>query len=299
LKLIALLALAGITITAQTPLADSVHRRINGFDGTVSLYAKNLDTGAEFALRADERVRTASTIKLPIMAAAFHLAAGGKLRWEETLLLRGEDKVSGSGVLHEFSDGVRLPIRDVMHLMIVVSDNTATNLILDRIGADAVNAFMDELSLPNTRSLRKVRGDGSQLKAPTGWSKAGLIEANKKYGLGVSTPREMVRLMELLDQGKVVDATASKGMISILKRQQFKDGIGRRIDSDLVASKSGSLDALRSDVGIFYGPGGRIAMSITVDGMPKFDYSPDNPGLLLVADLAKILVDGLSRNPVR
>jgi beta-lactamase class A len=299
LKLILTLLSASLAAIAQTPLADAVNKRIASFHGTVSLYARNLDTGAEFALRADELVRTASTIKLPIMTAAFDLAAKGKLRWDETLLLRREDQVSGSGVLHEFSDGVRLPVRDVVHLMIVVSDNTATNLVLDRISADAVNAFMDELKLPNTRSLRKVRGDGSQLKAPSGWSRAGLVEANRKYGLGVTTSREMVRLLELLDQGKVVDAAASKEMISILKRQQFKDGIGRRIDAGLVASKSGSLDALRSDVGIYYGHAGRIALAITVDGMPKIDYSPDNPGLLLIADLAEILVDGLSRNPVR
>lgn len=299
MKLILTLLSASLAAIAQTPLADAVNKRIASFHGTVSLYARNLDTGAEFALRADELVRTASTIKLPIMTAAFDLAAKGKLRWDETLLLRREDQVSGSGVLHEFSDGVRLPVRDVVHLMIVVSDNTATNLVLDRISADAVNAFMDELKLPNTRSLRKVRGDGSQLKAPSGWSRAGLVEANRKYGLGVTTSREMVRLLELLDQGKVVDAAASKEMISILKRQQFKDGIGRRIDAGLVASKSGSLDALRSDVGIYYGHAGRIALAITVDGMPKIDYSPDNPGLLLIADLAEILVDGLSRNPVR
>ena len=77
--------------------------------------------------------------------------------------------------------------------MIIVSDNTATNLILDRITADAVNDYLDTIGLPLTRSNRKVRGDGTKLKEPTGWSRAGLLEENKKYGLGVTTPREMVQ----------------------------------------------------------------------------------------------------------
>ena len=76
--------------------------------------------------------------------------------------------------------------------MIIVSDNTATNLIIDRISADAVNDYLDSIGIHQTRSNRKVRGDGTKLKEPTGWSKAGLIEDNKKYGLGVSTPKDMV-----------------------------------------------------------------------------------------------------------
>ena len=82
-------------------------------------------------------------------------------------------------------------------------------------------------------------------------------------------------------------------MIAVLKRCQDDSGIRRRIGELPVANKSGSLDALRSDVGIVYSKGGRIAMAITVDGMPKSDYSPDNPGSLLIADLARLLVEGL------
>lgn len=269
----------------------AVRAEIQRFDGTVCLYAKNLATGAEYGLREDKRVRTASTIKLPVMAALFDRVKAGAVRWDEMLPLREEDKVSGSGVLHEFSAGVRLPVRDVMHLMIVVSDNTATNLILDRIGTDTVNSFLDTLELKQTRSLRKVLGDG---KEPGGWSRAGLLEENKPYGLGVSTSREMVRLMELLDRGEVVGAEASKEMLGVLRRQQFKDGIGRRLPDASVASKSGSLDALRSDVALVDTPKGRVAMAVTVDGMKKVDYSQENAGLLLISRLAMLLLEGLA-----
>ena len=274
-------------------LNDRVQSAIQGFRGTVSIYAKNLDTGKTFDLKGDQPVRTASTIKLPIMVAVFRAVEEGRATWNETLLLRDEDKVSGSGVLHEFSGGVRLPLQDVMHLMIVVSDNTATNLILDRITADAVNLEMDRYGFAQTRSLRKVRGDGNDLKAPSGWSKAGQLEKNKRFGLGVSTPHEMVLLLEKIAAGQAVSAAASKEMMEVLKRQQYKDGIGRRLGDLAVASKSGALDALRSDVGIVFAKTGRIAIAITVDDMPKIDYTADNAGNILIADLAKILVEML------
>ncbi|MCC7154893.1 MAG: serine hydrolase [Bryobacterales bacterium] len=288
--------IASPSILAAAPAASldqRIQNTIRGFQGTVSICARNLDSGKNVGLKADAPVRTASTIKLPIMAALFRAVEEGRASWTETLLLRDEDKVSGSGVLHEFSGGVRLPLRDVMHLMIVVSDNTATNLILDRISADAVNAEMDRYGLSRTRSLRKVRGDGNVLKAPSGWSKAGLLEENKRFGLGVSTPREMVELLDRIANGKAVSAAASKEMIEVLKRQQYKDGIGRRLSGVEVASKSGALDALRSDVGIVYGKRGRIAIAITVDDMPKIDYTADNVGNILIAEISRILVEML------
>lgn len=274
-------------------LDEAVQREVRAAEGTVCLFARNLATGASYGLREDQRVRTASTIKLPIMAAAFAQVRAGEVKWDDLITLRDEDKVSGSGVLHEFSGGVKLPLRDLVHLMIVVSDNTATNLVLDRISADAVNGLMDKLGLPQTRSLRKVRGDGHQLKAPSGWSKAGLLEENRRFGLGVSTSREMVDLLAKLDRGEVVSADDSREMLAILNRQQFKDGIGRKLAKYKVASKSGTLDALRSDVGIVTTPKGKIALAITVDGLKEIDYTEDNAGLLLIARLAPVLVRGL------
>lgn len=290
----ALLAACAAAGEPTAALDAAIRKEIDGFPGAVSIYAKNLDTGAAYGLRDNQRVRTASTIKLAVMAGVFAQVEAGNAKWDELITLREEDKVSGSGVLTEVSPGTRLPLRDLVNLMIVVSDNTATNLVIDRITADAVNQTMDQLGLPATRSLRKVRGDGNQLKAPSGWSKAGLLEENKPFGLGVTTPREMVSLLEKLERGEVVSPAASKQMIAILKRQQYKDGIGRKMGDLEVASKSGALDALRSDVGIVYTPKGRIAIAITVDDLPKIDYTEDNPGLLLISRLAQILCRGLT-----
>jgi len=179
--------------------------------------------------------------------------------------------------------------------MIVLSDNTATNMILDRFTADAVNQYLDRIGIATTRSLRKVRGDGAQLKAAEGWSAAGKLPENQKYGIGVSTPRDMVVILERLNRGEIVSPEASKEILAILKRCQDGTGVRRRLAGLTIANKTGALDALRSEVALVESPGGRIAMAITVDGMPKPDWTPDNPGLLLIADLARLIVNGLAR----
>jgi len=276
-------------LSAQT-LETSIRSRIAAFPGTVSLYAKNLDTGAAIGIREAEPVRTASTIKVPIMLAVFDAVARGQAKWDEPLTLTAQEKVAGSGVLGvEFSTGDQLPIRDVLHLMIVLSDNTATNMILERFTADAVNAYLDKLGIKTTRSMRKIMGSGPA----AGFSAAGKLPENQKYGLGVSTPRDMVTILERLDRGEIVSPDASREMLAILKRNQDNTGITRHLMDVPVAHKTGALDALRSDVGIVYSKTAKIAMAITVDGMAKPDWSPDNPGSLLIADLAKMLVDGL------
>lgn len=271
-------------------LETTLRGMITGFSGTVSLYARNLDTGREIGIEPDRRVRTASTIKLPIACALAAEVEAKRAQWNERLTIRAQDKVSGSGVLAEFSDGETVSLKDARTMMIVVSDNTATNLILDRISTDKVNDFMQSIGLTQTRSMRKIRGDGTQLKPAQGWSREGEKSENQRFGIGSSTPREMVRLLELLEQGKVVSETASKDLLGVLERQQYKDGIGRYSGDWRIASKSGSLDALRSDVGIVYTPHGRIAIAITVDDMPTIDYSPENVGSKLIADLSKTLI---------
>jgi len=286
--LLAALVCAG---AAAQPLKDRVNERIASFPGTVSLYAKNLDTGVAIGIRESDPVRTASTIKLPITLAVFDSVARGKAKWTDQLTVTAADKVSGSGVIgSEISVGVQLPLRDVLHLMIVLSDNSATNMIIEKFTADAVNAYLDKIGITSTRSLRKIRGD----KAPDGWSAAGKLPENQKYGLGVSTPRDMVTILERLHKGEIVSPDASREMIAILKRCQDSSGIRRRLAGIPIANKTGALDALRSDVGIVYSKGGPIAIAITVDGMTTVDWTPDNAGSVLIGELAQMLVAGLA-----
>jgi beta-lactamase class D len=288
------LSSAGLIASAQPSAREQMETRIQQaiaeFPGKVSLFATNLDTGQSFGIREDEPVRTASTIKLPIMTAVFSAVAQGKASWTETLELKPEEKVSGSGVLTELSGGLPMPLRDLVNLMIVVSDNTATNLILNRFPGDFVNGELSKLGLEKTRSLRKILGSGP----PSGLSREGSREEFRRFGIGMSTPHEMVMLLEKLERGEVVSAAASKEMIDILRRQRFKEGIGRQLPDHWVASKSGALDRLRSDAGIVYSNAGRIAIAVTVDDMPRTDYSPDNAGNLVISKIAGFVLNGLA-----
>jgi beta-lactamase class A len=171
--------------------------------------------------------------------------------------------------------------------MIVLSDNTATNLMLDHFPGDYVNEWSEHFGIPNTKFLRKIGGASP--------SKAAFDPQYAPYGLGVSTSREMVKLMEGFELGTVVSPEASREIIAILKRQQDRNGIARRMGDLPVANKTGTLEHLRSDVGIVYTPRGRIAMAITCANIPNADWSSDNPGLLTIAKLAEILVAGLGR----
>jgi beta-lactamase class A len=269
-------------------LDEKIQNEIKNFSGKVWIYAKNLDTGKDYSLRGDEQVRTASTIKLPIMAEVFRQVADGKMKWTDEIVLTKEKKQGGSGILFEFSDNTKIDLKTALNLMIVVSDNTATNLLLDKVTADSVNDFMDALGLRQTRSMRKIGGGGD--------SKAGAETQNKLFGIGASSPKDMVKLLEMLERGEVVSRQASVEMINILKRQQFKDGIGRGLpDSVPSASKSGALDRLRADVGIIYTRRGRIAMAITTDDMLEVTYTQENPGLHLIWKLSQILQEGLGK----
>jgi beta-lactamase class A len=271
--------------TAAT-LDAAIKAEIATVRGSVWVYAKNLDTGATYSLRGDDRVRAASTIKLPILVATYAEVAEGRARWEQELVVTKERKVPGSGVLTEFADGTKITLRDAANLMIVVSDNTAANLVLDVVPPDTVNGRMDALGLTKTRAVRKIGGGSpSKVNDDPVW---------RLYGLGISTSHEMVTLLERLERGEIVSPAASKEIIETLKREQYGDGIGRTLYDVPVASKLGALDRLRSDIGIIYSRRGRIAMAITVDDMPEVHYAPDNPGLVLISRLSVLLMEGLA-----
>jgi beta-lactamase class A len=265
-----------------------VRDEVGRFEGTVTLYARNLDTGAEYTLGGDEPVRTASTIKVAIMIEAFTQVAEGKAKWTDELVLTKEKKISGSGILQEFTEGLHLSLRDAVMLMMVMSDNTATNLVIDALGgADSVNARMKALGLTQTRLMRKVGGGGE--------SEEGKKEENKRFGLGRTSPHELASLIEKLERGEIVNASASKEMIELMKREQTQDGIWRELWRLPRATKSGALDALRSNVGIIYHTRGRIILAITCDDMPEPNWTTDNPAYHLMSRLSEIIIDGLGK----
>ncbi|MFN2531120.1 MAG: serine hydrolase [Pyrinomonadaceae bacterium] len=277
--------------TSTKPPSDfdrQIKNELAAFKGKVTIFAKNLDTGETYDLNGDERVSTASTIKIAVMVEAFARVAEGKLKWTDELLLTKEKKVSGSGILQELSDGLHLTLRDGVNLMMLLSDNTATNLVLDVLTTDAVNARMESMGFKNIKILRKVGSGGD--------SNAGKDQENKKFGLGFATSREMVLLLEKLERGEVVSITSSKEMIELMKREQVRFAIGRSLWDVPMASKYGALDHLRSAIGIIYTKKGRVAMAITCDDIPEINWSVDNPAYVLMSRLSVILVNKLIRS---
>jgi beta-lactamase class A len=289
LILLSLLCIFSIRVVAQTQqsLDDQVKPIVASFKGKVSLFAKNLDTGETYALNPDERVRTASTIKIAVMIEAFARVNEGKAKWTEEVVLTKEKKVSGSGILNELSDGLRLTLRDAVNLMMMLSDNTATNLVLDVLTTDAVNARMESLGFKQIKIMRKV-GSGGE-------STAGRDPENKKFGLGMATPREFVLVMEKLERGEIISPAISKEMIELMKSEQGRNAIGRSLYNIPMASKYGALDRLRSAVAILYTPKGRIAMAISCDDMPETMWSVDNPAYLLMSRLSEVIAEGLAK----
>src|SRR5258705_782533 len=213
------------SVIVSRSLGDSVDERVKAdiasFKGKVSLFAKNLDTGEPYGLNADDSVRTASTIKIAVMVEAFARVAEGKAKWTDELVLTKEKKVSGSGVLQELSDGLHLTLRDGVNLMMLVSDNTATNLVLDVLTTDSVNARMEALGFKQIKILRKVGSGGDSM--------AGKEADNKKFGLGFATPREMVMLMERLERGEIINPATSKEKIELMKREKSRYAIRRAL----------------------------------------------------------------------
>src|SRR5712691_4429511 len=244
----AVLAVLLITPSAFSQTIDSsaldarMRSEITPFKGKVYLCAKNLDTGETYTFNGDERVRTASTIKIAVMIEAFGRVAEGHAKWTDELVLTKAARYGGSGVLPELADGLRLKLRDCVNLMMLISDNTATNMVLDYLTTDAVNERMNSLGFKSTRIMRRVGGGGE--------SKEGKLADNKRFGLGATTPHEMVEILEKLDRGQIVSEATSKEMIEIMKREQGRYAIGRTIPDTSVATKYGALEALRSCLGI-------------------------------------------------
>jgi beta-lactamase class A len=264
-----------------------IRSEIASFKGKVFLYAKNLETGETYSYAGDERVKTASTIKIAVMIEAFARVAEGKAKWTDELVLTKAARYGGSGILPELSDGLRLTLQDCVRLMMTLSDNTATNMVLDYLTTDAVNERMNSLGFKATRIMRRV-GSGGE-------SKEGKEAENKRFGLGATTPHEMVDILAKLDRGEVVNKAAAKEMIDLMKREQARYAIGRNFAGVEMASKYGALDRLRSCIAIVYSKKGKIAIAITVDEMPEVNWSVDNPGYLMISRLSSILIDGLNK----
>jgi beta-lactamase class A len=283
--LLVALILAGQPVgEGQVPWLDvQIMKLVQAHKGKAAVYVKNLRTGHEFHLNENEPVPTASLIKLPVMIEVYQQVAEGKIKLSDPITLRKEDKVPGSGVLTDlFTPGLTFPLQDAVRLMMDVSDNTATNMVLDKIGIGATAKRMEAWGFPNTKIHSKsFRRDTSVFP-----------ERSKRFGLGSTTAREMGTLLEKLHQGKLVSPESCKEMIAILRRCDDRDKFPRYLPGEVaVAHKTGWSGDVSTDAGILYWKKGPVVVCVLTWQNEDKRWSVDNAGHLLCARIAKLVYD--------
>ncbi len=302
---LALIAAMVVAATAQTPakppnpsdLEKNLQAIAASHHGDVALFAKNLTTGETVTLAADTPVQTASVIKLGILYEALEQLREGKVHWDDRLTLNKSDQVPGSGVLLFFDAPLPLTLKDALTLMIVMSDNTATNLAMDYIGISNVNRRLATLGLKDTYLYKKVFQP-----VPPGVT---MPADQKKFGLGKTTAHEMAALMtkivtcELAGPGTPVqttDAALCSVALHMLHVQFYRSAIPRYLDGmpgatgDSIANKTGSLDAVRNDVAAISTKNGLVVISCFTFNNQDHSWGIEQEGELTIAKIAREIV---------
>jgi beta-lactamase class A len=256
--------------------------------GKVAIAVKHLESGESYYFNADEVMPTASLIKVAVLIETYLQADEGKLQLTEPVTLHSADKVPGSGILtYHFSDGATFPLRDAVRLMIAFSDNTATNLVLDKIGIVNVNQRMEAWGYPHTKINAKVFRGSTTSVAP---------ERTKKYGLGSTTAREMAGLMEELLIGERIRPPVKQCILGHLRKNEDKDKFPRLLPpGTVVVHKDGSVTEARTDAGIIYTPSGPVVICVLTNGNEDHRWQSDNAGNMLCAKVAKEVYDHFNR----
>lgn len=278
-----ILLLMPMLVVAQTTLESRLRPLIDAHQGDVAVMVKHLRTGESFAWRENEPQGTASLIKFPVMIEAYRQSAEQGLDLSQPVTLHDADKVPGSGILTtHFSAGATFSLRDAIRLMIAFSDNTATNLVLDKIGLPSTGATMEKLACPNTKIHAKVYKRETSI-AP---------QRSVQFGLGSTTAAEMIHLCELLHKEQLVSPEASRAMLEHLKKCEDKLKFPRLLPPGaVVAFKTGSVNEVRTAAGILYAKGGPVALCVLTAKNADQRWTDDNAGDVLCARIAREVYD--------
>jgi beta-lactamase class A len=206
-------------------------------DGVMGVAIEDLTTGDHFFLHEDEVFAQASSIKITVLANLYLQAEQGKLKLSDLYTVQSSDLVADSDIMNGLTPGVtRVTLRDLATMMVAVSDNSATNVLIDRVGMQNVNAMLDSLSLPHTRLRRKMMD----------------LQAAKEGRENISTPREMMALLDAIYHGKLLNKESTTDFFKMLSTNK-NSWIPRDLPADLkIADKPGALEAVRNDSGIVF-----------------------------------------------
>jgi beta-lactamase class A len=266
--------------------------------GRLGVQVRYLHENVEVGVAEDEVFAAASVIKVPIMVETYRQAAAGLLSLDEPLPVLAEEIADGSGVLRYLHAGLALTVGDAVELMIIVSDNTATNLLMRRLGSGAVNVTMDAMGFAQTRTSGPIRTANAQVPLSR---------------MACTTPREMAGLLTLIATGNAVGAAASAAMVETLEHQIYADMLPRYLPltyyperlglSEMpvrVAHKTGALSGVRNDVGIVRAQtvaGERVMVfsAFTADLADHELWTVENVGASAVAAVARMAHEALLR----
>jgi len=250
--------------TALQRLQESIERITKSINATWGIYVKSLDSGEEIALDADRQMETMSTIKIPLMIEAFEQIKAGKFKLTDKYTLAADDIRPGTGIIQRLDPGAVLTVKDLITLMIIVSDNTATDVLYRMVGGpDAVTRRMQAMGLKTTRPVNNGSAWFAALRAAPS-SEAFYREG--KHPFGLSTPREMGLLLEKMERGELVDKPSSALMLQIMRGQVYRSRIPRYVTGYRIPHKTGDfLPFVGDDVGMLEmagTPGKTIIVSI-------------------------------------
>jgi beta-lactamase class A len=254
--------------------------------GVVGYAITNLDTGEGLSRRGDEPFPTASLIKVPIAVALMEQVVLGQLSLDDKITVLHIEKVPGAGILQFLHDGAEITIRDAAWLMLTLSDNTATNLLLSRIEMRRVWEAMEKRGLPRTKVHSKVFLRLASV-AP---------DSSVKYGLGVTTPNEMSRLFALLADGKAVSPAADSVLMDMLDHNEDGQLLQRYVDGVRAPHKTGATDAVRTECTVFFLQSRVVACALTrenVDQRWVLDSEPQRT----MAELGRAISSAWPRPP--
>jgi beta-lactamase class A len=249
---------------AQTPLQRAkaaIERTTRSVNATWGIYVKSLETNEEIAIDADRQMETMSTIKIPLMIEAFEQIKAGKFALTDKYTFVEADSQPGTGTIQRLDPGAVMTVKDLITMMIIVSDNTATEVLYRMVGGpEAVNRRMDAMGLKNTRAMNvPSRWFPSLRSAPA----TEQFYRDGKYPFGLTTPREMGRLLEMMERGTLVDKSSSDLMLRILRGQLYRTRIPRYVTGYTIPHKTGDfLPYVGDDVGMLEAPGRTIIISV-------------------------------------
>ncbi len=257
-----------LVLRAQAPqptplgmLRSNIDRIAQSVNAKWGIYLKCLETGEEVAIDADQQMDTMSVIKIPLMVEAFRQIEAGKFKLTDPVTLRNEDKRPGTGVIRSLDEGVQLTIKDLLTLMIIVSDNTATDLMFNQVGGiDPVNALMNDYGLTQTRAIGTAKVWFEALRtAPS----ASEFHREGKHPFGLSSPRDMGKLLERIKTGQAVSKQASGTMLQIMRGQVYRTRLPKYVTNFNIPHKTGDfLPYIGNDVGVFESAARNIVVSV-------------------------------------